>query len=206
MAVATLSNQFYRSVQSYAAGLLSLGIVAEVVYGNTRLYTASQSELAERKKAEATLQREEARYHALFTAAQRQAQELALLDRVRTALARDVSLEAMFRKVVVAISEILGYQLVTLYRVHDDRLILQHEVGYGQLPAEIPISTGVMARAARTGTPQFVPDVRQSADFVEGVPGTVSEIAVPLSAHGRVVAVLNVRAQSKICWGQPTWS
>lgn len=66
-------------------------------------------------------------------------------------------------------------------------------------PPCVPIGTivperSIIARAARTGHVQWVPDGRQDPDYfgVDGLPRDVSELAIPLRRSGRVYAVLNV--------------
>lgn len=55
----------------------------------------------------------------------------------------------------------------------------------------------VVARAARTGRVQWVPDARRDADYhgLEGLSRDVSELAIPLRLAGRVHAVLNVERE-----------
>jgi len=66
-------------------------------------------------------------------------------------------------------------------------------------PSCVPVGTivpesSVVARAARTGRVQWVPDARRDPDYhgLEGLAHDVSELAIPLRLAGRVHAVLNV--------------
>ncbi|CAG0978035.1 hypothetical protein GPROT1_02076, partial [Gammaproteobacteria bacterium] len=110
----------------------------------------------ERKRAEEALRRSEREYRDLYAAAQRQTQELALLDRVRNALTNELDLSAVFRTVCEAIRQTFGYTLVSLYMLDDQVLRLQHQVGYQKSIWEIPLTTGVIGRVARTGQPELI--------------------------------------------------
>jgi PAS domain S-box-containing protein len=144
----------------------------------------------------ATIQRgqSEQRSRELFEAARRQAQELALLDQVRTALARELDLLHVFRSVVEAIHQTFGYTQVSLYLLHDGVLHLQHQVGYERVIAEIPITRGVSGRVVRTGEPVLIEDVQGDPAFLGAIAGIVSEICVPLFDQGQVVGMLNVES------------
>jgi PAS domain S-box-containing protein len=146
------------------------------------------------KRAEEALQESEQRYRSLFTDAQRQAQELALLDQVRTALARELDLPAVFRTVVEAIANTFGYTQVSLYLLQGDVLVLQHQVGYDHVIAQIPITQGTSGRVARTGEPVLLEDVRADPTFLGAIEGIVSDVCVPLFDQGRVVGTLNVES------------
>ena len=78
----------------------------------------------------------------LYTAAQRQTQELALLNQIRTALASELDLATLLHTVVETIANTFGYPLVSLYLLQDDTLSLQHQVGYSQVISEIPLTAG----------------------------------------------------------------
>ena len=85
-------------------------------------------------------------YPALLAAAQRQAQELALLDRVRSAVTRELDRTRVFRTVVEAIAATFGYTQVSLYLIEDETLLLQHQVGYANVPDRIPLTTGIIGQ------------------------------------------------------------
>src|SRR5579859_3371431 len=61
-------------------------------------------EIAERRLAEEKLRASEQNFEALYLTTRRQAQELALLDQVRTALAHEVELPTLMRTVVEAVA------------------------------------------------------------------------------------------------------
>jgi PAS domain S-box-containing protein len=156
----------------------------------------------QREQAEATLRESERRYRDLFAAARRQAQELSLLDQVRGALAREIDLPSLFRSVVEAISAIFGYSQVSLYLLRDAVLYLQHQVGYDQVIAQVPITQGVIGRVVRSGTPVLITDVRSDPAFLGAISGIVSEISVPLFDQGQVVGVLNVESSNAAVLGE----
>jgi two-component system cell cycle response regulator len=60
----------------------------------------------------------------------------------------------------------------------------------------IPLGTGVTGRCAASGEVQRIPDVRADPDYIPGVPGALSEVALPLTARGRVIGVLNAEARA----------
>lgn len=152
----------------------------------------------ERKRAEEGLRRSEREYRELYTAAERQTQELALLDRVRSALTNELDLTAVFRTVCEAIAETFGYTLVSLYRLDDQVLRLQHQVGYQNSIWEIPLNTGVIGRVARTGQPVLLEEAHRDTDFLEADAGITSEVGVPLFDQGRVAGVLNIESRSGV--------
>jgi len=54
------------------------------------------------------------------------------------------------------------------------------------------LSCGIIGRAARTGLPQRVGDVRLEPDYVEGNSDTLSELCVPLMIGRHVIGVVNL--------------
>jgi len=149
-------------------------------------------DVTERERAEAALRDSFARQRDLLAAADRHTREVALLDEVRTALARELEPWVVFRTVVEAIAKTFGYTMVSLYTIEAGRLALQHQVGYHQVLDHIPLTRGVMGRVARTGEAVLLEDGRTDPDFIVAFAGIVSEICVPLRDQDRVVGVLNL--------------
>src|SRR5437899_462528 len=94
-----------------------------------------------------------------------------------------------------ALYESLESVLPSVFAVAHGRLWLVAQRGYAVVPDGISIERGVMGRAARLRSGQVVADVRADPDYVEGLPGVSSEVAVPLDAGGVVVGVLNLESE-----------
>lgn len=147
-----------------------------------------------KRLAEEALQDSEQRYRELYVSVRRQAQEMALLDRVRTAVAGELDLQGVIRTVVEGIAETFGYPLVSLYLRRGDSMFLEHQVGYAEVIQEIPVSKGVLGKTVRTGQAILLDDVHTDPDFLEAIPGIGSEVCVPLFDRGQVVGTLNVES------------
>lgn len=154
-------------------------------------------DITELKQVEDDLRQSEWRHSELLAEARRQAQELALFDEVRTALAHELELHDLFRTVVEAIARTFGYTLVSLYMLKDDVLVLQHQVGYNRVAERVPVKEGVSGRVVRTEKAVLLEDVRTDPAFIGAIPGIHSEVTVPLYDAGRVVGTLNVESRDE---------
>ena len=138
------------------------------------------------------------KYHQLLVAEQRHVRDLALLDRLRSTLARELDLQKLIHSVVEAVAETFGYSYVSLYLLEKDTLILQHQVGYEHIFSEIKLNEGVSGRVARTGQPILLQNAQNDPEFLEAVAGISSEVSVPLFDQGKVVGTLNVESTGVI--------
>lgn len=55
---------------------------------------------------------------------------------------------------------------------------------------------GITVQAIKSGQPILVPDVRKDPHYIEGRPGTLSELAVPMKIRDKVIGVLNVESST----------
>jgi diguanylate cyclase (GGDEF)-like protein/PAS domain S-box-containing protein len=166
--------------------------------GETLGVVGVSRDISDRKRAEHDLRASEQRYQTLFAEAQRQARDLELLHRVRTALARALDAQDIFRVVVEEIARTFGYTQVSLYTLQNNVLVLRHQVGYDQVLEHIPITQGISGRVARTGKPVLLEDVRADPTFLGAIQGIVSEVCVPLLDQGRVVGTLNIESTNGV--------
>jgi len=130
----------------------------------------------------------------LYAEAQRQAQELALLDRVRSSLAQQLELPGVYRASVEAVAATFGYTQVSFYVLVHDKLILQHQVGYENPFVEIDLMQGVIGHVAATGKPVLVGDVSTDPRYRAAYDNITSEVCVPVKDRDRVTSVLNIES------------
>ncbi len=75
------------------------------------------------------------------------------------------------------------------------RLWLVAQRGYAVVPDGITVDSGITGRAVRMSRAQLAPDVHADPDYVQALPGVVSELAIPLRAGRVVVGVLNIESE-----------
>ena len=162
----------------------------------------SLRDITERRRAEEASAESERSLRTLLAAAQRQAQELELLDQVRTSLAMEMDLSAIFQTVVDGIARTFGYTLVSLYTLQDGSLVLQHQTGYPRVIERMPITEGIMGRVVRTGVPVLAENVGDDPDFRAAIEGITSEVCIPLMDQGKPAGVLNVESTGSVSMGE----
>ena len=70
---------------------------------------------------------------------------------------------------------------------------------------EIPVGRGVTGRCVETGETQVVMDLSLEGDdydYIQGIPGAISEVAVPLLADGRIIGVFNAESVERAAFGE----
>lgn len=123
----------------------------------------------------------------------RQLRERTVLQQVAQVVTKRLEIQPLVREITRQVSQELGYPVVELFLVHGDVLMLREIEGPGRRDRiRLPLDEGVVGRVARTNEAALVPDVDREADYIPGVPGMKSEIAVPLRKADVVVGVLNV--------------
>jgi len=130
----------------------------------------------------------------------RTAQLEALVEVARIATL-DVELRPMLQRITDTLSRKFGWQFVALVSIDRDRNEFLCEamtssvetavyVGYGRT-----LGSGVVGQVAATGEPVVIDDVRAWPNYVDTMPGAMSEICVPVHHHGRLVAILNIESK-----------
>ncbi|MFB9994568.1 EAL domain-containing protein [Deinococcus oregonensis] len=134
----------------------------------------------------------------LETAATLQAgqKELKLLNRAHAAVTGAQDLGDLFRRIIGAVTELLGVEHASIALLEGDLLVPQRQAGGGAWSDSYPVTSGVAGRVARTGICALLPDVHQDPDYVEEHPDVISELCVPLLDGERVVGVLNLESST----------
>jgi len=131
--------------------------LASIALDNARLHTSLQKELAERRRAEAELQKA---YQSLEKRVQERTRELEILNAIAAAVNRSLDLTEVFQYAVVTTGEALGLEVAVAYR-------LDEEAAQDQNP--------LLTMLAQRGlSAEFLP-------FVERLPlrGSMIEKAIP---------------------------
>ncbi|MGI8475579.1 MAG: PAS domain S-box protein, partial [Thermomicrobiales bacterium] len=144
----------------------------------------------------------EQRCQDLLTQAERQANELRLMHGVREALSNDLSLEAMFSRVVDHLATSFGHSHVGLYALeHASQLVLPAQFGYHAALDRLPVTRGVMGRVVRSGRAVLIEDVHADREFLPVDPAITSEVCAPFFRRGELAGVLNVERAGSVRLG-----
>jgi PAS domain S-box-containing protein len=131
---------------------------------------------------------------------QRYEERLEILHSHASKLAAVETVEEVAERTLNTVESVLGFTLMEFAIVEDKlRFILRRDVET-MIPIELPLDgPGVTVRAVKTGETQRVADIGQDEDYVLGLGEEgykiLSELAVPVKASGKVVAVINIESE-----------
>lgn len=118
---------------------------------------------------------------------------LLMIDEVRNYIASAKNNQELFRDIVNAVNQVLGYELVSLFLLEQDHLVLQHSIGYGEDEPRFPMtSQGAVVRSARERKVMLISDARLDPDYYFADPRIRSELCVPIVTQDAVLGVLNL--------------
>ena len=123
-------------------------------------------------------------------------QAMTALQSISRAVASSLELDEILNNVIRLLKDSLGYTYIGVYLLDGDVLHLGAQLGYpvNLLIHELPITSGVTGRTARTKETQFIRDVSKDSDFLRASYEVKSEISVPLLKDENVLGVLNVES------------
>ena len=113
-------------------------------------------------------------------------------------LASTVDLAELLDRILQVSREIFGFENAIIRLLDGEGAILSTVASYGY-PTEVttpplPVSQGLMGRVARTKQPLLINDLRRESDYVPGIAGARSELAVPMLVRDRLIGVFNVES------------
>lgn len=99
-------------------------------------------------------------------------------------------------RMVGAVRERLGWEALAVLLVEDGELRVSAQYGF---PADVAdrsyaLDAGILGRVAVTGEPYLAADTDHDPWYVDAVPGTRSELCVPLLHDGQVRGVINAES------------
>ncbi|HEY2824270.1 MAG TPA: GAF domain-containing protein, partial [Gemmatimonadales bacterium] len=126
--------------------------------------------------------------------------QLAALNEIARIATLDVELRPMLQRVTDALRERFSWEFVTCISL--DRARSRFVCEAVSSASAVPIAPGftdglergVVGEVARTGRSILLDDVRDHSGYVDNLPGTQSELCVPVRHGGETVAILNLES------------
>ncbi len=150
--------------------------------------------LATQKLYEQHINEAQWRYNKLLALSERRSDEIALLHSVRDALNSANDRSSICQIVVERSSDLYGYNLLSIYLIENNHLILQHQVGYKSYIESLSLEKGVMGKVARTGQAALINSDHTDPDLVWAFEGIQSEVCVPIEVNQQVIGVFNIES------------
>jgi diguanylate cyclase (GGDEF)-like protein len=126
--------------------------------------------------------------------------QLEAINEVARIATSDLELRPMMQRITDALARKFEWEFVALVMVNADRTAFVCEAVASTQPTEIhagysrPLGSGVVGEVATTRKPILLDDVGTFPNYVETMPGTMSEICVPVLHHDDLVAILNLES------------
>jgi diguanylate cyclase (GGDEF)-like protein len=128
------------------------------------------------------------------------ARRLEVLNEVARIATLDLELRPMLQRVTDTLRREFGWEFIACVSIDWERGHFVCEALSTELPTEIhagysrPLGSGVVGEVAATGRPVYVEDARTHPNWVDTLPGGMSELCVPVRHAGRILAVLNLES------------
>ncbi len=127
------------------------------------------------------------------------AELLDFLLEVSRVTAETLDLDKLLENVAQIVKTVVPYDLfaILLYSERAQGLRVRHSIGHRDEVVRslvIPLSEGVTGAAATSRMPVLVDDVTQDPRYLNALDAVRSELAVPMTARGKLVGVLDVQS------------
>jgi GAF domain-containing protein len=135
----------------------------------------------------------------LYTATHQQAQQLAVIDQLRAAIASQLDLDALGMTIVRLLREQLGFEFVAIRILQDDMLCLRAWGGtYQRIRSRVKLDQGLNGLAIRKGQPLLIKNVESEPEYIGVADGVTSGIYVPLVYEQAVLGTLSIESRSTL--------
>ena len=110
--------------------------------------------------------------------------------------------EAMFRLVAILKERIPHYSWVGIYQLQDNELLLGPYLGKPSPHTRIPLGRGICGAAATSRQTIVVDDVNSDERYLACSLETQSEIVVPVTRNGEVLAEIDIDSDRRAAFGR----
>jgi len=125
-------------------------------------------------------------------------ERLSALNKYGQSLNMAKSLKEIHVVTLEAMEKTLGFEYASILKAEGKTLHLMCNRGYSKdLSLRLPLDgeKGVTVRAAKTGKPICIKNLKKEEKYVIGKPGMLSELAVPIKEGQKILGVLNVESE-----------
>jgi len=125
---------------------------------------------------------------------------LEILNEIARIATLDLELRPMLQRITDALAQKFGWEFVACVTVDHERKRFVCEAVTSSQSTDIEVGysrelgSGVVGEVAMLARPILLDDVRTSKNYVETMPGTRSELCVPVLHRGELVAILNLES------------
>jgi sigma-B regulation protein RsbU (phosphoserine phosphatase) len=135
----------------------------------------------------------------LYSLARRESLEKDLLFEVGSRISAALDRDQLLETVMDGLARVVGYDAAGVFLVDGEQGRIEHHIvrGYDETVLDevgLRIGEGLVGRAAETAQPILVSDVRDDPWYVDARPTTRSEIVLPVTVEGRILAVINLES------------
>src|ERR1051325_3767220 len=126
--------------------------------------------------------------------------DLVVLNEIARIATQDLELRPMLQRITDTLAHTFDWQFVALITISEDRKSFVCEAVTSSMPTFVhvgysrPLGSGVVGEVAATGKPMLLDDVRAHENYIETLPGALSELCVPLFHASQLVAILNLES------------
>ena len=127
------------------------------------------------------------------------AELLDFLLEVAAGTSETLDLDRLMARVADIVTEVAPYELfaILLYSEKRKGLRIRYSIGHREEIVKslvIPLDEGITGEAARSLETCYVPDVRSDPRYIPSVDAVRSELAVPMTARGKLVGVIDLQS------------
>ncbi|HEU4562133.1 MAG TPA: diguanylate cyclase [Longimicrobium sp.] len=130
----------------------------------------------------------------------RSTEQLEILNQIVRIATTDLALRPMLQRITDALAGTFGWEFVACVSIDAARGRFVCEALSTAMPTDVHVGysralgSGVVGEVALTGRPILLDDVSTHQNYVDTLPGTRSELCVPVRHQGEIVAVLNLES------------
>lgn len=121
----------------------------------------------------------------------------ALID-IGKELAATVDLDELLQRLLQIARDVFAFEnaIIRFYDPESRQLSTAASYGYPESATRIPLQLGqgIMGKVAATRMPLLIADLAAAADYVPGIEGARSELAVPMLVGERLIGVFNLES------------